>query len=169
MGRQRARDARAELIEQMKTAQQGIRDCAGCGLCCTAARNAVQILPIEGRGIAAWIERQGTAAARDFQQRLLRAIRRFHLGRGAARTYTCPFLTPEFRCALPASVKPVACLSFNPIERERCELEKRWYQRAFAGVKRQNARARLPSVLQPIPVAVLEALKTGSAPRRGGR
>ncbi len=167
MTRQRARDARAELIQHMKAVQRSIRDCAGCGLCCTGAKNAVQILPLEGQRIAAWIERQGSPAVHAWRQRLPRAVRRFHLGRGAACAYTCPFLTPEFRCTLPASVKPVVCLSFNPVERERCELEHAWYRRVFAGVTRRNAAAGLPERLAPIPVAVLEALNSKPASRRG--
>ncbi len=157
IARPRESDPRAELIAHVRAVQRSIRSCTGCGLCCTVAHNSVQILPIEGRRIAGWIEGLGVTDVRVWKKRLRRTIRRFRLRPAAAANYTCTFLGPDFRCALPFDVKPVACLSFNPIEAERCDQDASWYARVHAPVAAQNAEEGRPEALSPIPVTVIGA------------
>jgi 23S rRNA pseudouridine2605 synthase len=155
---------RARLLEHVRRVQGSIRTCEGCGLCCTEAFNSVRILPIEGRRIAAHLGALPAARAAELLGRARDAVRRFRLRPGPARqAYTCPFLEPDATCALPFDVKPVACLAFNPVTAERCEMQDERFDAAHAAQEAANRAAGLASRRHPIPVAVLAASE--SAPR----
>lgn len=164
-GRQSSEQIRAQLLEHVLERQQQVRSCAGCGLCCTAAHNAIRILPIEADRIAAWMRTQTRQRYLALKARIQNAIRRFRLVAGKPGRYTCPFLEKDLRCALPFEQKPVACLTFNPITQDHCDQEPKWFRRAHPPVSDQNRRAGLPDLASPIPVAVQDAL---ARPAGGG-
>ena len=147
----------------MVEVQRTVRTCEGCGLCCTEAFNSVRVLPVEGERIARHLATLDEARRRELTRRMERSITRFGLEREGKPRYTCPFLGPDLRCALPLDVKPVACLSFNPWTPDHCDQEPDWYESAHAEVERQNRAAGLPERKDAIPVAVRRAMKS---PRR---
>jgi len=164
----RVKKARDKLIEHVVEVQKKIRTCEGCGLCCTAAYNSVAILPLEAHRIRAWIERLPFERRAELLRRIETTIRRFGLdGSGRDRNYTCAFLEKDFTCALPFEVKPIACLSFNPVHRERCEMEVVQFLRAHRLEEKDNeARGFSPKRLA-IPVAVkLAVLERSTGKRR---
>src|SRR5688572_13480755 len=86
-------DPRAALEAHVVEVQRTIRSCAGCGLCCTSAHNAVQILPLEAERVARWIEAQPAERSAELRARVERTIRRHRLEDDAEpRLYTCAFL-----------------------------------------------------------------------------
>lgn len=139
--------------------QRKIRSCAGCGLCCTETYNAIKILPVEAGRIAGWIRQQPPEVQKDLGARLLAAVKKYRLKQDAPVRYTCSFLEADMRCALPLHVKPVACLSFNPLTRDSCDQEAQWYHRVHPIEERRNREQGLPAKLQSIPLAVLDALE----------
>jgi Fe-S-cluster containining protein len=156
------RRLRGALIRHVERVQQTVRSCAGCGLCCTAAHNAVSILPFEAQRIARHLRTLPARRAGDLLRRIGQAIRRFRLRRGVATFFTCPFLERDATCALPLDVKPLACLSFNPVEpldADRCEQDEPRFRRVFPAVESANRAAGLPATSSPIPVAVKDALR----------
>ncbi len=161
--------ARAELERHVVATQRSIRSCSGCGLCCTEAYNAVHVLPIEGERIARWL-RAAPAKLRDaLAARVGRALDqqpRLRTSKAGER-YTCPFLEPDFRCALPLDVKPIACLAFNPITPDRCDQEPGRYHAAHAPLAEENRALGLERRLRSIPAAVARALRIG--PQRDRR
>jgi Fe-S-cluster containining protein len=160
--------ARAALLDHVRRVQVEIRTCAGCGLCCTAAHNTAQILPVEAHRIAEHL--RGLAAPRRaaLHHRLQRAVREFGLGPGGPpRHYTCAFLEPDARCALPLEVKPTLCLSFNPRTPDSCDQEPTWFHEAHDHEVAENRRRGLPMQRSAIPAAVLAAL--GASPPGSSR
>lgn len=146
--------------------QRTVRSCTGCGLCCTDAYNQVQVLPVEGRRIADWIARQPKRVRADLERRLRDTIARYGLRRGRERKpYTCAFLEADMQCALPISVKPVACLSFNPLTPVDCDQEPGWYHPVHDELLRASRADGTSTRRAPIPVAVVDAL---GSPRPSG-
>src|SRR5262245_4626762 len=122
---------RIELIEHVRSVQREVRTCEGCGLCCTETYNSVRILPVEARRIADHLASLPTTRRAALDARILESIRRFRLEpRVERQPYTCPFLEADFTCALPFDVKPVACLAFNPVTPDHCEMEVALFDRA---------------------------------------
>lgn len=164
---------RAALQAHVLDVQRRIRSCAGCGACCTEAYNTMQVLPIEGRRIAGHLARLPPARRAALLERARAAVARWSLRRPGLRRYTCSFLEPDLTCALPADVKPVACLSFNPLTPDRCDQEPDWFEGAWRELRAANRAAALPARRRPIPVAVLEACAPpetrGDPGRRRGR
>ena len=114
-------------------------------------------------------DRQPARPRADLERRLRATIARYGLRRGGERKrYTCAFLEPDMRCALPLSVKPVACLSFNPLTPVDCDQEPEWYQPVHDEVLRASRAAAISTRRAPIPVVVLEALAS-AAPRAPAR
>lgn len=166
--------ARAALQAHVREVQRDIRSCTGCGACCTEAYNSMQVLPVEARRIAGHIERLPAARRAELLARARAAVARWKLHVPGLRRYTCSFLEPDLSCALPAQVKPVACLSFNPLTPDRCDQEPEWFEGAWREVRAANREARLPARRRPIPLAVLEAFaseesagRPRAAPARG--
>ncbi len=149
---------RAALQRHVLRVQRTIRTCTGCGLCCTAAYNTLQILPWEARRIVEHLRQLPAGRLDGLLERARAAVARHRLGRarGLPR-YTCSFLEPDMSCALPLDSKPVACLSFNPLTPDRCDQEPGWFERAGAEALAANRAAGLPARRAPIPRAVLEA------------
>jgi len=158
---------RAALQQHVLDVQRTIRTCTGCGLCCTAAHNAMTILPVEGERIVAHLRRLPARRRDELLARARAAVARWRLreARGVRR-YTCSFLEPDMSCALPLDVKPVACLSFNPLTPDACDQEPEWFQRAGAEVAAVNRAAGRPARRRPIPLAVLDAAAREARGRR---
>jgi len=163
--RSAAAPARAALERHVVQVQRTIRTCTGCGLCCTATYNTMQILPWEGARIAAHLQNLPASRRDTLVGRLRAAVRRWRLRRsdrdraaGRLLHYTCAFLEPDMSCALPLDIKPVACLSFNPLSADSCDQEPHWFRRAGQEVEARNRAAGLPMQREPIPVAALAAL-----------
>jgi Fe-S-cluster containining protein len=143
--------------------QRTIRTCEGCGLCCTDAYNAVKILPLEARRIVRHLEGLPRAVREDLLALVEQAVARYRLrADGPKIRYTCPFLEPNLGCALPLHVKPTACLSFNPVDPDRCEQEPEWYFPAHDREEAENREAGLAPEETPLPVAVLAAHGDGT-------
>jgi len=151
---------RAALQRHVQQVQRTVRTCTGCGLCCTEAYNTQAILPVEAQRIARHLRTLPAARREALLERARRAVQRWRLRRAGARLprYTCSFLQPDLRCALPLDIKPVACLSFNPLTPDACDQEPEWFAEAGAEVAAANRAAGLPARRRPIPVAVLDAL-----------
>ncbi len=164
---ERAERARAALEAHVLERQRSVRSCTGCGLCCTETYNAVHVLPVEGARIARWLQGGGRARRAELLARVRAALARTPALRSsrAGVRYTCPFLEQDLRCALPLSVKPVACLAFNPITRDRCDQEPGRYHAAHRPIAETNRALGLEDRLRSIPAAVELALE--KAPRRG--
>lgn len=151
---------RGALEAHVVAVQQSVRSCAGCGLCCTESYNVVQVLPIEGERIARHLDTLPAAERARMVARLRRCVDRYRLGDGTKpRRYTCAFLESDFRCALPLTVKPVACLAFNPITADACDQEPARYRAAHEPLAAENLRRGHDSRLRSIPVAVLRELR----------
>ena len=152
---------RAALERHVRHVQRTVRTCTGCGLCCTETYNSQQILPVEAERIAAHLRTLPAARRDSLLERARRAVSRWRLrrSRAALPRYTCSFLDADLRCALPLGVKPVACLSFNPLTPDACDQEPEWFAPAGAEVTAANRAAGLSARRQPIPVAVLDALE----------
>jgi Fe-S-cluster containining protein len=149
--------ARAALQRHVLEVQRTIRSCTGCGLCCTAAHNTMTILPLEAERIAAHLQRQPAAGREALLERARQAVARWRLRERGLRHYTCSFLEPDMSCALPLHVKPVACLSFNPLTPDACDQEPEWFGSAGREVAEANRAAGRAARRRPIPQAVLEA------------
>lgn len=154
------RRARRALVAKMRRRQEAAFSCAGCdGRCCTSRYNRMRATPLEARHIARYLERifakDGSVQGRIIA-RLRDAVSRFSLKRSEApQPYTCPFFEEKGHlCALPASVKPVGCLAFNPDRGARCDLDPLLFLPA-----NQAAKSALAGAAHPIPVAVLDALE----------
>jgi Fe-S-cluster containining protein len=165
-------DPRQHLVDHVLETQRTVRSCTGCGLCCTAAYNTVRILPIEAARIAQHVGGLEVGRRRLLIARLRATVARFALGTGSRpKLYTCSFLEPDQTCALPFDVKPVACLAFNPIHDDRCEMDDVRFFAAHDPIEKANGQQGWPDRRSPIPVAVLSVLddtKTLSPrPRRG--
>ena len=147
----------------MVDVQRTLRSCEGCGLCCTDAHNGVRILPLEARRIALHLASLAPARRAELLARVTAVVTRYrlHAAPGKIR-YTCPFLDPGQECALPLRVKPTACLSFNPLDLDRCAQEPEWFFPTHDGEVEENRRAGLPPDETPLPVAVLAAFTTQS-------
>jgi Fe-S-cluster containining protein len=151
---------RAALQKHVLEVQRTVRTCAGCGLCCTAAHNTMTILPLEAERILAHLARLPARRREALLARARAAVARWRLSRaGGPRRYTCSFLEPDMSCALPLQVKPVACLSFNPLTPDACDQEPEWFERAGAEVAAANRRAGRAGRRRPIPAALLDALQ----------
>ncbi len=168
-GRRRERlTARRALERHVREVQRTVRTCAGCGACCSAEYNAVRILPVEALRIARHLEGLPAGLRAELLARVEQAVAQYRLRAGGPkRRYTCPFLDPDLGCALPLHVKPAACLSFNPVDPDRCEQEPQWYFPAHAADERANRAVGLPEDEAPIPVAVLRALRAGGTTKAG--
>ncbi len=154
------RRARQALVAKMRRRQKATFSCAGCdGRCCTSRYNRMRVTPLEARHIARYLARifGRDPAARDrVLARLAESVRRFSLKRSETpQAYTCPFFESRGHlCTLPASVKPVGCLAFNPDRSARCDLDPLLFLPA-----NQAAKAALAGPAYPIPVALLDALE----------
>jgi 23S rRNA pseudouridine2605 synthase len=158
---------RAQLVEHVRQVQRRVRTCEGCGLCCTAAYNSVRILPVEARRIARHVASLPGGRGEDLLGRLRLAVEKFGLkARGGRQPYTCPFLEADSTCALPFDVKPVACLSFNPVSEDRCEMDAGRFELAHAAAASENEAAGSSRLRVPIPVAVLAAAGAPPPPKR---
>lgn len=130
-------------------------------MCCTDRYNAVQILPIEADRIAAHMRELPAAERATLEKRISASIKKYGLELdGEPRLYTCPFLEADMRCALPLTVKPTACLSFNPLTEDHCDQEPERYERVHSGVVAANRAAGHDSSLHAIPLAVRRALRS---------
>ncbi len=133
----------------------------------------MRIVPWEAQRIAEHLRELPETRREGLDERLRRAVRRWSLAstRGREVRYTCAFLEPDLSCALPLHRKPVACLSFNPLDPDTCDQEPEWFRRAGDEVERCNSAAGLPARKEPIPWAVLAALEAPShgAAARAGR
>ena len=153
------RRARRALIAKMRRKQKMAFSCVGCdGRCCTSLYNRMRITPLEARHIARYLSRifgRDPSAREEILARLHESIRRFSLKRSEKpQAYTCPFFrTRGHLCMLPASVKPVGCLAFNPDRTARCDLDPLLFLPA-----NQTAKGAAHGPAWPIPVAVLDAL-----------
>jgi Fe-S-cluster containining protein len=155
---------RAALQRHVLQVQRSVRTCAGCGLCCTEPWNTLQVLPWEAQRIVRHLSRLEPARREALLERARAAVARHGLQRARGLPhYTCSFLEPDLRCALPLSVKPAACLSFNPLTPDRCDQQPEWFARAGAEALEANRRAGLPGRRRPIPAAVLEQVAAESS------
>ncbi len=154
--------ARTELERHVIEVQQTIRTCADCGLCCTDAFNSVEILPIEAHRVAQHLESLPEARREALVARLEATVARYELDRrgSSKRRYTCSFLEPDASCCLPLGVKPVACLAFNPLTPDACDMEPDHYHAAHDPVELENRAHSLPPKKLPIPLAILAALRS---------
>jgi len=160
--------ARRALERHVRDVQRTIRTCEGCGACCTDEYNAVKILPVEARRIVQHLEglHEGLRAA--LLERVAQAVAHYRLEAGGPKLrYTCPFLDPNLGCALPLAVKPTACLSFNPLDPDRCKQEPEWYFPAHEADERANRAAGLSGDETPLPVAVLRMARASGGRSRG--
>jgi len=152
------------LVRKVLRIQRSV-SCTGCGLCCTERFNTVRILPLEGRVIAEHVLAQPERERTTWEKRLRDAVARHGLtARSGAVGYTCPFLEKDLTCALPFAVKPVACLSFNPVDRERCDQNEHDYFSVFDRIERRNADELGDDKRAAIPLMVLRFL--GRGPKR---
>ena len=158
---------RRELVDHVLRVQASIRTCEGCGQCCTEAFNSVAILPVEAVRIAGHMKTWPSDKRAAFGERLEAAVSRWRLSTtGKNRNYTCPFLEADMSCALPFDVKPTACLAFNPVTPDACEMDPKRFDAAHAPQASRNAEAGFPERRVAIPVAVLAALD-GKIPQKG--
>jgi len=156
---------RAALQRHVLEVQRTIRTCTGCGLCCTEPWNSMTILPREADRIVAHLRRLPAARRDALLERARRAVQRWRLRRARGLPhYTCGFLEPDMSCALPFDVKPVACLSFNPLTPDRCDQEPEWFARAGEEVEAEQRAAGGEARRRPIPVAVLDAWSRATRP-----
>jgi Fe-S-cluster containining protein len=150
---------REKLIHRMRRIQASVRSCAGCGLCCTRAHNSVRIMAVEARHIARYVAGRSPARRAAFRARLRKAIQDHGLrADGVSRRYTCPFLEADLRCALPLHIKPTACLAFNPLDRDRCDMDADLLASAYRSLEKLSMRRQAPTDRHAIPIAVLAAL-----------
>jgi len=162
--------ARRALERHVREVQSTVRTCEGCGACCTDEYNAVRVLPVEALRIARHLDGLPRDLRKHLLGRVAAAMDRYQLRPSGPKTrYTCPFLDPDRGCALPLHVKPTACLSFNPVDPDRCEQEPQWYFPAHDAEARANRGAGLPETDAPIPVAVHTALADRDRALREGR
>jgi len=145
--------------------QRTVRTCGGCGQCCTEGYNAVRILPVEAARVARYLDTLPAARRDRLLRRARGAVEQYGLrGDGPKVRYTCPLLEDDLRCALPLQVKPTACLSFNPLDPDRCGQEPAWYFAVHDREERENRRAGLGAREAPIPVAVLRCFASRTTP-----
>jgi Fe-S-cluster containining protein len=165
------------LVRKVLRIQRTV-SCTGCGLCCTERFNTVRILPLEGSVIAEHLREKPEREQAHWRERLRAAVARYRLtARRGAVGYTCPFLEKDLTCALPFDVKPTACLSFNPVNRDRCEQSDPDYFSVFDRIERRNAAEFTSRDRAAIPVMVLRILdgapkarrQRGPEPRLGAR
>ncbi|HMS16253.1 MAG TPA: hypothetical protein PKA37_05385 [Planctomycetota bacterium] len=150
---------RLELEAHVGSVQDSIRSCRDCGLCCTKAHNSAQILPIEALRIAQHLLDLPEARRQELVSRLQATTQENGLKMGGpAVPYTCSFLNSDATCALPRSIKPTLCLSFNPLDEDTCDQEPDWFFPTHDVDVIRNLRASLPKVQSSIPPAVLAAL-----------
>ena len=155
---------RRPLIEHVERVQKNVRSCSGCGLCCTEAYNAQRILRIEATDIADHLATLPARRRDALLHRVDAVIARYRLAKAhEARLYTCPFLEPDFTCALPFHVKPLACLTFNPTTKDSCDQESKRFDLALPALEAANRAAGHDGKLAPIPVAVKAAWRARSA------
>ncbi|MFO0980494.1 MAG: hypothetical protein U1E76_01910 [Planctomycetota bacterium] len=156
-----------QLVRKVLRIQQRI-SCTGCGLCCTERFNSVRILPVEAAVIAGHLQDLPAKRRRDLIDRMQRCVARFGLSRGNASVhYTCPFLEPDFSCALPFAVKPVACLSFNPVTEDHCDQNERDYFAVHDAIVQLNDDQVETRRRGAIPVVVLARLGVGGRTQVG--
>lgn len=135
----------------------------------------MRIAPVEARLIARYLETVlASADLARLRAALRRRIRRHRLRRAdVPQAYTCPFFRrADHACGLPAAVKPIGCLAFNPSPAGRCDTDLLLFAPAH-----HAARAAGGGPALPIPIAVDDALRVApliappspSAPRRSGR
>jgi Fe-S-cluster containining protein len=152
--------SRRDLERHAIAVQRTVRTCGGCGQCCTEAYNAVRILPVEAARVAHYLDTLPPAHRDRLLRRARETVERYGLrGDGPKVRYTCPFLEDDLGCALPLHVKPTACLSFNPVDPDRCEQEPAWYFPVHDREERENRRAGFDARDAPIPVALLAAVR----------
>ncbi len=151
--------ARRALLAKMRRRQAAVFSCAGCdGRCCTARHNRMRVTPLEAVHIARYLTRifRRTPAARAAtEDRIQESIERFSLKKTEApQAYTCPFFrAADHVCTLPATVKPIGCLAFNPNLEGNCAMDPLFFLPAH-----QAAKAARAGPAWPIPVAVLAEL-----------
>ncbi len=149
--------------------QENVRTCQDCGLCCTEAHNAAEILPVEAERVAEHLRGLPPGERRGLVARLEATVKHYQLPkRGELVRYTCSFLQKDMTCALPLSVKPTVCLSFNPLTEDACDQESEWFHRVHDECEADNTLRGFASERLPIPVAVLRALSS-SEPLRTER
>ena len=157
------------LVRKVLRIQRSV-SCAGCGLCCTERFNTVRILPLEGRVIADHLQALPDADRGAWEGRLRAAVARHGLtARSGAVGYTCPFLEKDLTCALPFAVKPVACLSFNPVDRDRCDQNESDYFTVFDRIERRNDEEFGDRRRAAIPLMVLRFLARAPKTRSPAR
>ncbi len=104
----------------------------------------------------------------EWKRRIRDAISRWRLrAKGPRRTYDCPFLEEGRLCALPAAVKPIGCLSYNPDRLRRCDHDPAGFWKAHDAVEGAWLRAggeNLGSVPIPVGVAWALGMKSGEGP-----
>ncbi|MFH2000585.1 MAG: pseudouridine synthase [Planctomycetota bacterium] len=153
------------LVRKVLEVQQKVRTCTDCGICCTAEFNCVCILPIEAIRIADYLRNLNPELRAGLEKRIAGVCERYRLGKSRKRKpYTCPFLEEDRTCALPFEKKPIACLCFNPLHPDRCEMNGKWFAVFYSSVERENKDLGLPCGHVPIPVAVTAALRGGYFP-----
>ncbi|MSR74317.1 MAG: hypothetical protein EXS14_02440 [Planctomycetes bacterium] len=157
---------RAALVAHVLKVQKSIRTCADCGLCCTEAHNSVRILASEAQRIADYLSSLPAVRQADLRRRLKATVQRAKMRGNAKVNYTCSFLEKDMTCVLPMTVKPVACLAFNPLTPLDCDQEPEWYAKAHVGESKATCALEGKEVLRPIPVAVLRAQDAATATLR---
>ena len=75
-------------------------------------------------------------------------------------TYDCPLLGEDDRCLVHGPAQPAGCLTFKPIDGERCDHDLRLFHRHYPKIEAAEKRAigKLFPAL-PIPLALLKVLR----------
>lgn len=163
---------RSALERHVIQVQRTVRTCEGCGLCCTEAFNSVQILPIEARRIVDHLEGKDRARRDELLERVRVSAEALEKMKAHAKPrYRCPFLEQDMSCALTLTSKPIACLAFNPLTPDACDMEPERFFPAHDPLEAANRRANARLGKEPIPVAIRRVLglaaRESKAERRG--
>lgn len=115
---------REKLIAQMNSLDQNNINCEKCsGICCTVARNSMQVTPIEALNLYFEVKSK-IKDQNSFWIKNQDAILQFGLDREIyvknqllRKNYTCPlFKFESWGCPIDARLKPLGCLGYNALD-----------------------------------------------------
>lgn len=107
----------------MENLEKNNIDCQKCtGVCCTVARNSMQVTPVEAINLYFEIKEK-LIDQKKFWELNLESIKRFGLdreiyikGKLLRKNYTCPlFKFESWGCPIDKKLKPLGCLGYNAL------------------------------------------------------
>lgn len=123
----------------------------------------MRVTRLEAEQIWGWLS---PARRGRFAERARRVIRDRSLAKDPSRTYRCPLLMEDLRCSLPATIRPLACLSFYPDDHGDCYIPEGRHDAQFAALLGENRRRYGRVRILPIPFWI--ARLAGKGARNAG-